>query len=375
MTSQERHERRYQRRKAKRDYRRYMRSKSHGDFEQVFSYENLYKAGKNSCKGVMWKNSTQAYLSNICSNTYTTHKRLMEGKFKSKGFHEFDIIERGKPRHIRSIHISERAVQKALCDEILTDVFTVSFIYDNAASLKNKGVDFAMNRLNCHLQRHYRKHGLTGSVLLCDFSSYFDNARHDIIYRENERRIHDERIRKIANGFMEDFGEIGFGLGSQVSQIDALMLASPLDHFIKEQLHIKYYGRYMDDFYLIHHDMDYLKYCKREIEKKCNEMGLILSKKKTRILPLRQGFRFLKTKFILTDTGKVIRRMSRKSSQAMHRKLKKFKKWVDEGTFTLEDVRTSYESWNGHMKRGNSYHALKRMDKYYNKLFGDRRSM
>lgn len=375
MTSQERHERRYQRRKAKRDYRRYMRSKSHGDFEQVFSYENLYKAGKNCCKGVMWKNSTQAYLSNICSNTYATHKRLMEGKFKSKGFHEFDIIERGKPRHIRSIHISERAVQKALCDEILTDVFSTSFIYDNAASLKNKGVDFAMNRLNCHLQRHYRKHGLTGGVLLCDFSSYFDNARHDIIYRENERRIHDERIRQIANGFMEDFGEIGFGLGSQVSQIDALMLASPLDHFIKEKLHIKYYGRYMDDFYLIHHDMDYLKYCKEEIEKMCNKMGLILSKKKTHILPLRQGFRFLKTKFILTDTGKVIRRMSRKSSKAMHRKLKKFRKWVDVGTFTLEDVRTSYESWKGHMKRGNSYHALKRMDKYYYKLFGDRRSI
>lgn len=65
-----------------------------------------------------------------------------------------------------------------------------------------------------------------------------------------------------------------------MSQIDALMLASPLDHFIKEKLHIKYYGRYMDDFYLIHHDMDYLKYCKKEIEKMYNKMGLILSKKR-----------------------------------------------------------------------------------------------
>ena len=35
---------------------------------------------------------------------------------------------------------------------------------------------------------------------------------------------------------MEDFGERGFGLGSQVSQIDALMLPNRLDHFIKEQL-------------------------------------------------------------------------------------------------------------------------------------------
>lgn len=374
MTSQERHEARYRRRKVFREQRRFLRSKQHGDFEQVFSYENLLKAGRNCCKGVMWKNSTQSFLSNLCANTYETHKRLMNGTFHSRGFHEFDIVERGKPRHIRSVHISERAVQKALCDEILTDVFSCSFIYDNAASLKNRGVDFAMNRLNCHLQRHWRKYGLQGGVLIGDFSSYFDNGRHDIIYAENERRIHDERIRKIANGFMEDFGDVGFGLGSQVSQIDALMMASPMDHYIKEKLGIKGYGRYMDDFYLIHPDMEYLQDCLTKLRAKCASMGLILNPKKTRIIPLRQGFRFLKTKFILTENGKVVRRMSRKSSKAMHRKLKKFRHWVDAGKFTTEDVRTSYESWKGCMRRGNSYRALKRMDRFYTQLFGNRRN-
>lgn len=46
----------------------------------------------------------------------------------------------------------------------------------------------------------------------------------------------------------------------------ALLYLNNLDHFIKEKLGIKYYGRYMDDFFLIHEDKAYLQYCRAEIE-------------------------------------------------------------------------------------------------------------
>lgn len=59
-----------------------------GTFEEVFSFQNLYKAGKLCCKGVGWKGSTQRYLGDIISNTAKTRKALMEGKWKTKGFHE-----------------------------------------------------------------------------------------------------------------------------------------------------------------------------------------------------------------------------------------------------------------------------------------------
>lgn len=151
---------------------------------------------------------------------------------------------------------------------------------------------------------------------------------------------------------MEDFGERGFGLGSQVSQIDALMLGNGLDHFIKEQLRIRGYGRYMDDGYLICEDVRYLEECAARIRQYCADIGLQLSEKKTRILPIRQGVRFLKTKFKLTQTGGVIRKVQRKSTRKMRQKLRKFRRWVDDGRMTEEDVRTSYESWKGHMRRG-----------------------
>ena len=61
------------------------------------------------------------------------------------------------------------------------------------------------------------------------------------------------------------------------------------------------------------------------------------------------------------------RRMAER--QRRREELKKFRRWVDEGTLTREDVRTAYESWRGHMRRGNSWKVLRRMDKYYRKLY------
>lgn len=148
------------------------------------------------------------------------------------------------------------------------------------------------------------------------------------------------------------------------------MLPNRLDHVIKEELKIKGYGRYMDDGYLIHEDIKYLEYCLKRIDEVCTELGITLNRKKTRIIPIQKGITFLKTKFILTDTGRVVRKMSRPSIRAMKRKLFIFRKWVDSGKFTLENVRTAYESWRGHMRRGDSYFAVARVDEYFKRLFG-----
>ena len=145
MTSEERHEARYRRRKAERQRRRDARSEACGSFEQVFSYEHLYRAGRECCKGVGWKCSTQRYLGNFTANIARTHRELMDGTWKTKGFFAFDLMERGKLRHIRSVHIAERVVQRCLCDNALVPLFSAAFVYDNAASLKGKGIDFAMD--------------------------------------------------------------------------------------------------------------------------------------------------------------------------------------------------------------------------------------
>lgn len=370
MTSEERREARYQRRFQRRQDRRIARSKACGDFEEVFSYKNLYRSGQICCKNVGWKCSTQRYRQGIVANTAKTRAALMDGTYKSRGFIEFELYDRGKWRHIRSIHISERVVQRNLCDHVITPLFQPAFIYDNGASTKNKGIDFAMDRLNCHLQRHFRKHGLTGGILVFDFTDYFGRAQHWTVKGELARRVHDERTRKLADTFLDNFGPVGYGLGSQISQNAALMLPNYLDHFIKQDLGIKGYARYMDDGYLIHEDIHYLEYCLERIKEVCAKLGITLNLRKTKIRPIRSGIVFLKTKFILTETGRVLRKMSRPSLRAMKRKLFKFRRWVEEDRFTLQDVRTAYDSWRGHMRRGDSYKAVCRVNEYFKHLFG-----
>ncbi|MDR1443638.1 MAG: hypothetical protein LBI94_02050, partial [Treponema sp.] len=220
------------------------------DFSQVTGIDNLYAAFKRSLRGAAWKESVQRFEANALRNIAGIHRKLLAGENVQSGFAEFDLHERGKIRHIKSVHISERIVQKCLCDNVLTPILTYPLIYDNGASVRGKGVHFALRRLITHLGRFYRRNGFSnkGYALLIDFSKYFDNIRHDVLFTQAETYITDPHIRNLIRRFVSAFGPgKSLGLGSQVSQDLAIFHPNKLDHFIKEKLKIKYYGRYMDD--------------------------------------------------------------------------------------------------------------------------------
>lgn len=132
---------------------------------------------------------------------------------------------------------------------------------------------------------------------------------------------------------------------------------------------IKFYGRYMDDFYLIHEDKEYLRYCWKEIERHVNELGLSLNAK-TNIYPLKNGIDFLGFHSYLTESGAVIRKVRRKSKNNARRRLTKMRGLLETGKITPEKVEQSYKSWRGHASKGNCYHLIRNMDQHYNKLFG-----
>lgn len=370
MTSIDRKEARYQRRVAARQEKKDNLANKY-TFDKVFSYANLYAAYKECRKGVAWKASTQKCISEAPLIIAKLHRELMSGKFKSKGFYEFDIFERGKERHIRSVTIEERIVQRCLCDNALVPLLSRTFIYDNGASLKNKGYTFSQNRCAKHLRDHYNKYGNEGYVLVFDFSKFFDNISHRVakeILREN---IADSRILKLTEYFINVFGDVGLGLGSQVSQIMALASANRLDHYIKEILQIHGYGRYMDDGYLIHPSKEYLQECLEKIKVICDELEIKLNIKKTHIVKITHGFTFLKAKYYLLDNGKIIKKLARVSITRMRRKLKKFKPKVDAGIMIPQDVYQSWQSWRAYASNFNSYITVRNMKRLYNDLYGE----
>ena len=371
MNSAERREHRYQRRKAKRQEKKRLFESKYGVYDKVFTFANLYNAYRGCIKGVGWKASTQRYKANAMLNIAITLEQLTGRKFKSKGFHEFDIFERGKPRHIKSVHISERVVQRCLCDCSLVPMFERTFIYDNGACIKGKGIDFAIKRLVCQLQRHFRKHGGEGYVLIFDFSKYFDRINHERLKAMVNEQYSDKDIAALINQLIDDFGgEAGIGLGSQISQVSALMYPNALDHYIKDVMRIKGYARYMDDGYAIHTDKEYLRRCLGDIRKICESLGIVLNAKKTQIVKLSRGISFLKHRFILTGTGKVVILPAKKGVVKMRRKLKKFREKLDAGLMTFNDVKASYISWRGHLKNCNAYKTRKVMDELFYRLFG-----
>lgn len=341
---------------------------------KVCDFGNLYQAMRKCSKNVMWKDSVAGYVKNGLANCLHLHESSLDGTYKLDKYITFTIHE-PKKREIVSTRFNDRVLQRSLCDNYLYDAVTKSFIYDNGACQEGQGQDFAMKRLGVHMQRHFREHGSGGGVLNCDIENYFGSTPHETAKTAMARRVRDKwaykRVAEIIESFDQgDDPDVGMGLGSQVTQITQLAVLDSLDHFIKERLKIKHYIRYMDDFILIHEDMEYLKQCRIEIDKFLSELGLKLSEKKTRIFPFSQGIKFLGFKFRITDTGKIIKTLNKKNITKARRRLRKQKLLADKGTMTKAQCDECYQSWKAHAERGNSHNLILEMDKFYKELWG-----
>lgn len=342
-------------------------------FKEAADFNNLMAAANECKKGVTWKASVQMFEINKLRWVASMRKELLDGTYKGKGYNTFTISERGKVRHIQSVHISERVVQKSLNNNCLKPDILPALIYDNSASIKGKGTEFALERLKVHLQRHYRRHGRTGGILTIDFSNYFGSIDRDVLLGMLRQSIKDNRVYAMVERVVRSFaGDMGLGLGSEISQTCAITLPSPIDRYIKEQLRIKGYGRYMDDSYLIHHDIDYLRHCLREIRKECAKLGITINERRTQIVRLDKGsFTYLKKRVMLTDTGKVVMRLSRKRITKERHKLKKYREMLDDGRVTMQSIRQHYQSFRGGAKKFDTKETIKTLDKLYAELFGE----
>ena len=155
---------------------------------------------------------------------------------------------------------------------------------------------------------------------------------------------------------------------NQSSQVFALLYLNKLDHLMKEGFRFRYYGRYMDDFYIIHESKDTLRAAWKAISEHLAERGLELNDK-TQIFPLRNGLDFLGFHSYLTDTGKVVRKLRRASRERMKRKLRKYKVMYESGAITKEKITESYQSWRSHASHGDCHALIQKYDQLYNEIF------
>ena len=241
-----------------------------------------------------------------------------------------------------------------------------------------------------------------------DFSKFFDNLDHAKIIKAIGDKLHDVDslafLKMTLKSFCLDFSNCsnaeleayrngtkiinslnfrkantnttktickGVEIGSEVSQIIGVFYPYKLDNYIKIVRGCKYYGRYMDDFYVIHHDRAFLEELLRDIQTISGQLGLHINFKKTHIKPLNRTFIFLKTKYTLTDTGKVVMSLSSDTFKREAIKLRKFKKLYLNKRLTLDTIISQFKSWRGSVTRKQFHNqkAVKQLDNLFFQLF------
>lgn len=297
-----------------------------------------------------WKKMTQHFQIHAMINLYNLQLALLTDEYKQDPFYEFDINERGKKRHIKAQITKDRVVQRTVSDNILAPALTPYLIYDNGASLKNKGVSFSRDRMTKHLVKYIEENGIDGWILQIDFKKFFDSIPHKELLFEIEKHLNDPSamhiVAEMVNAFEldEDKGR-SLGIGSQVSQICGTFYPTRVDNYCKIVRSMKYYGRYMDDIYVISDDKAELEDILKNIRRISKELGLTLSENKTHITPLHKGFIFLKIKYNILDSGKILRRVVPKAITRERRKLKKYRRKLDLGELPYEEIEQAFKTW------------------------------
>ena len=191
-----------------------------------------------------------------------------------------------------------------------------------------------------------------------------------------DRYILDPALNALVKQFisasdMETDSEKGKGLyiGPEDSQIYAISYPSSIDHHIKDKWGLRFYARYNDDSYIMLKSKEKLLEYKQQLFNLYDALGIIPNQKKTQIIKISRGFTYLKTKYFLTETGKVIMKPDHNAIVRERRKLKKLKKFYDSGIMTLQQICQQYMSWRGAILKKDAFRSVKNMDKLFYSLF------
>ena len=126
--------------------------------------QNLNECAWECTRQSRWKESTQRYLADMLQKNLELREEILSGQYRIKPTIDFTLNERGHIRQIEAPVVRDRIVQKSLMKHVLIPSLAPYLIYDNYASLKNRGTSFARKRFEVMLHRYINKYGTDGYV-------------------------------------------------------------------------------------------------------------------------------------------------------------------------------------------------------------------
>ena len=263
-------------------------------WDNVTSFENLVKAFYKSKKGKSKKRETLYYFFNLEIELFKIQDELLSKKYKTGKYKVFTVFE-PKKRTIKAVPFKDRIVHHALCN-IIEPIFEPRFIFNSFACRKKKGSHIGLKRIKHAVQVTFA--GKAGYALKCDVRKYFPSVNHDKLKEIIQKRIKGKNVINVLNGIIDsnnsEYGENrDIPIGNLTSQLFANVYLNELDQFVKHDLKVKYYYRYVDDTLIFSESKQKLHFYKYKIREFLKTLDLEIPTAKANIFKMEDCVDFV----------------------------------------------------------------------------------
>lgn len=313
-------------------------------FASMIDPTALFLAWEKFCRGKRHRKDVRRFEWELEQNIFALHRELAEKTYHHDPYSGF-FINDPKQRHIHKATVRDRVVHHAVF-QVLNPIFEPTFIA-NSFSCRigkgtHKGVE-AVERMTREVSQNYTRQCF---ALKCDVRRFFDSIDHDVLLEILGRRIKDPDVmwllERIVRSYISEYANLferkGVPIGNLTSQLFANVYMNEFDQFVKQELKVKHYARYTDDFILLHHDRDVLASLLPVIERFLSTyLHLSLHPKKVSLNTIHHGVDFLG--YVLRPHNKTVRtKTKRRMFRNIDYKVQQFNKAVLDGDSLTQSV-------------------------------------
>lgn len=266
------------------------------NYKDIITIDNLIATWRKFLLGKRHKKDVANFELHLAENICRLQRELANKTYIHGGYSAFNVSD-PKPRNIHKASVRDRVIHH-LIYETLYQYFDLRFIYDSYSCRKNKGTHKAFKRFDLFARQVSKNHTRTCFVLKCDIKKFFANIDQVILNNILKRHIADLDIlwliKQITSSFFSFRFGVGLPLGNLTSQLLVNIYMHEFDMYIKQELRVKCYIRYADDFVILSDRKEYLEKLILEIRIFLNEkLNLSLHENKVYIKTYASGVDFL----------------------------------------------------------------------------------
>lgn len=243
-------------------------------YQEIVKKENIRQAILNSSKGKKKRKGVMKVLDNISFYVDEIYFILLNKNYKPSPYIKMRIHDgvRKKERIIyKPQFYPDQVIHWALMQQIQQIIEKGLYDY-TCASIPERGIHYGAKYIKKILIKDRKN---TKYVLKLDVKKFYPSIDKNIMKRKFMRVIKDRDTLDLIDKII-DSSEVGLPIGNYTSQWFANFYLQNLDHYIKEQLKVPYYIRYMDDMLLFHRNKKELRKIKEKIEQYLKNEKLIL---------------------------------------------------------------------------------------------------